>query len=325
MKRRAWPHKAAIVGLGLIGGSLALAIRRTHPEIELIGIDRDEPTLKLALAQGAIDWGTPQLEEGVAGADLIVLATPVSSILEILPRLPDIIREDAIVTDTGSTKRMICQAAGRVLPERFVGGHPMAGAERQGFLAARAELLEGAVYVLTPTLPSDKCAQRLASFLETIGVRVRFMSPERHDQVVAATSHLPQLLSITLATLLAQQAEEDEAYYELVAGGAWDWLRTAASPYEIWRDVFATNANEIERVLKGVLEELHQWRNRLETGGLQESFQQARRFQTRLSRVASPCAKGYNLPPSTFHFHLDEGGRTYGRSDQGATPRRPKH
>ena len=314
-----WPRKVAIVGLGLIGGSLALAIRRAHPEIELIGIDRDLPTLRLALAQDAIDRGSSQLEEGVSEADLIVLATPISAIIKILPKLPEIIEKDAIVTDTGSAKRVICQAAERVLPEQFIGGHPIAGSERQGFLAAQAELLEGTVYVLTPLLQSERGVQRLAAFLETIGVRVRLMSPEHHDQVVAATSHLPQLLSVMLATLLAQKAEEDEAYCELIAGGAWDWLRTAGSPYEIWQDIFAANVDEIEHVLRQVLGELRQWRNRLETGELQGIFQRARRFRTCLMRVASPLARGYNLPASAFHFYLDKGGRTHGRSDQGAT------
>lgn len=282
MSEHQWPRRVAIVGLGLIGGSLALSIRRRRPEVELVGVDRNEAVLAQALERRAITWGTHKLEEGVAGAELVVLATPISAILELIPRLPPLLSKGAIVTDTGSTKRRICELGGRVLPESFIGGHPMAGSEHRGFEAARADFLEGAVYVLTPSFGrSDGRARPLAGFLETLGARILFMMPEHHDRVVALTSHLPQLLSVVLGSWLSRQAEGDPAYLKLIAGGASDWLRIASSPYGIWRDIFTTNAAEIERILKEFSQELKVHGRAEELEGV---FRRAQRLRAALDR-----------------------------------------
>jgi len=285
MGKDQWPHRVAIVGLGLIGGSLALAIRRAHPGIELVGVDCDEDALAKALKCGAIAWGTQRLEEGVARAQLVVLATPVSAILELLPRLYPLIAEGTIVTDTGSTKRRIFELAERVLPQSFIGGHPMAGSERRGFEAARADLFEGTVYVLTPgSGRPDGLARRLANFLETLGVRTLFMTPERHDRIVAFTSHLPQLLSIMLGSQLSRKAEGDPTYLELIAGGTSDWLRIASSPYEIWRDVFVTNADEVEPLIRELAQGLEALCGSRLAERLEVEFRRARQLRTRLGR-----------------------------------------
>lgn len=285
-----WPRRVAILGLGLIGGSLAWAVRDRRPEIEVVGFDRDPRTRERALRRGAV-LGCPQRwEEAVEGADLVLLALPVSEILELLPRLPPHLEEDAIVSDTGSTKRRICSRAWRVLPERFVGGHPMAGSEHAGFEAARGDLFEGRTYVLTPPeAGSDPPGvRRLEGFLRTLGARVRRMSPERHDRVVARTSHLPQLLSTALAAQLFRHAREDGSFRDLLAGGASDWLRTAASPYGIWRDIFATNVDEVRDALEELREELDAlFPGREALGDLRTAFEKAKEFAMRCGQERS--------------------------------------
>lgn len=209
----------AIVGVGLIGGSLGLAIKRRYPNIEVIGVDRTERIVKSAQARGAIDTGSTDLSQGVGRADVIFVATPVRIIAELLPTLGPLIRPDALVTDVGSTKARICQIAERFFPSRFIGGHPMTGSERQGVEAADPLLFENALYVLTPLSASTEQLERLRQFLEGVGARVLCLEPERHDRIVAYVSHLPQLLAVALAGVVAQRSQEDALYTELAAGG----------------------------------------------------------------------------------------------------------
>ena len=287
---RLWPRRVAIIGLGLIGGSLAWAIRDRRPEIEVVGFDRAPRTREQARRRGAVSGCPRRWEEAVEGADLVLLAVPVSEIVKFLPRLPPFLGEDAVVSDTGSTKRRICSLARRVLPERFVGGHPMTGSERTGFEAARGDLLEGRPYVLTPPKGGSDAlsVRRLEGFLRTLGARVRRMSPEHHDRVVARISHLPQLLSIALAARLFRHAREDGAFRELLAGGASDWLRTAVSPYGIWKDIFATNVDEVRDALAELKEELDALFPEGEPlGDLRSAFQQAGLFAMEHRREGS--------------------------------------
>lgn len=249
------------MGMGLIGGSLARAIRRAYPGIELLGVDRRREALDQAWEAGALDRATLLLEEGVTEADLVVLAVPISAILDLLPRLSPLLPPESVVTDTGSTKRAICRVGEEQLGARFVGGHPLAGSERSGFAASRADLFAGRPWVLVPSSSgrNAKALERTACFFQGLGVKVYTLDAARHDRVVAATSHLPQLLSWALADLLRRRAEGDELHQELLGGGAADWLRTAVSPGKIWRDIFATNADEICKTLEELLEELRGW------------------------------------------------------------------
>ncbi len=258
----AWPRRVAIVGMGLIGGSLARALRRARPEVELVGIDRRRGPLDRARAAGVLDRAAVRLDEGVAGADLVVLALPVSAILELLPRLPSLLPPSAVVTDTGSTKRCICSAGARALGGRFVGGHPLAGSERSGFSASRADLFEGRPWALVPS-PHGSNAEALGkvrSLLEEIGARVYAVDAARHDRVVAATSHVPQLLSWALADLLRSRTEvEGYPYTRLLGGGGEGWLRLAHSPQGLWWDILATNADEVAQALAELQQRLHKW------------------------------------------------------------------
>jgi prephenate dehydrogenase len=273
-------RRVSIIGLGLMGGSLGLALKRSFPTIEIVGVDREEKIVQRAVERGAIDRGFLNFEEAFPKADLIVLATPVNAILELLPTLPDLIDPDTLVTDLGSTKARICRTAEEYLPDRFIGGHPMAGSERQGIEAADPFLFENALYVLTPLQASQERIPHLSTFLEELGARILCLDPQLHDQIVAYVSHLPQLLAVALTELVGQQNEENSLYRELAAGGFRDMTRIAASPYSIWKDILRDNAPQIGHVLDALIEQLLSMRGELTSAVLEERFRRAAAFRT---------------------------------------------
>lgn len=288
-------EKITIVGVGLIGGSLGLAIKQCYPGISVIGVDREESVIRRAQERGAIDQGYTDLASGVRDADLIFLATPVRVILQLLPALRSSIAPHALVTDVGSTKARICTIAEEVLPRRFIGGHPMTGSERQGIEAADPLLFENALYVLTPVSVSPERLERLREFLEGIGARLLFLEPERHDRIVAYVSHLPQLLAVALTHTVAQQNRQDALYATLAAGGFRDMTRIAASPYEIWHDIIYENALHIERALGDLMEQLNVLKEHVQAhapAGLASRFRQAADFRNAIPRTS----KGFLKP-----------------------------
>jgi prephenate dehydrogenase len=244
----------AIAGVGLIGGSFALALRKAGFPGKIIGVS-SPGTVEKALALGVIDQAM-MLPEAAAAADLIYLSQPISQILATL----DVLETDALVTDAGSTKAVICERGRRL--QRFVGGHPMAGKESRGVEHADADLFRGRPYVLTAREPE------LESWIERFGARLVVLEPEEHDRQVAFVSHLPQLLSTTLASVLAGK--------EQVAGpAAADLTRLALSPYDIWRDIFATNTEPIDAALRAFIARLEQVRTQLRSSEIEALFSQA--------------------------------------------------
>ena len=276
MSESNWPRRVTIVGLGLMGGSLGLAIRRAYPEIKLWGVDRNKRAVALARKLDLIERGAPELSAELASVDLVFLATPVGAILEMLPCLPELIGAETLVSDLGSTKAQICKMGERLLPGRFIGGHPLTGSERSGIAAADPALFQNTPYALTPCGDVQGPAlERLARFLQVLGARVLIIDPEEHDRIVARTSHLAQLLSVALAELIVEKGREDERYLRLCGGGLRDMTRLAASPYPIWRDVLRTNAGEIDRALGEFREILERLQDRLEAGDLESEFARA--------------------------------------------------
>lgn len=244
----------AICGVGLIGGSFALAMRKAGFAGKIIGVSSPE-TIEKALALGVIDQAMP-LAEAARAADLVYLAQPISRIITTL----DVLETDALVTDAGSTKAVICEHGRRL--KRFVGGHPMAGKESRGVEHADAGLFSGRPYVLTAREP------QLESWIERIGARLVRLDPAEHDRQVAFVSHLPQLLSTALAAVLAGK--------EQVAGpAAADLTRLALSPYDIWRDIFATNADPIDAALAAFIARLEEVRAQLRSADLEALFSSA--------------------------------------------------
>lgn len=227
-----------IVGLGLIGGSLGLALRRRRLASEVVGLSHRLATLRVAKRRGAIDWGTTDPQAAVAGADLVILATPVDLIVPAARRLARFLPTGAVLTDVGSTKARVVRALDCALPPglAFVGAHPLAGSEQRGIAAARADLFDGSVCILTPTPRTPRPAlAAVARLWRPLAGRVIRMSPEAHDRALAETSHLPHVMAACLALAGARAP---------LAGAVPSFLamtRVAKSDPELWDDIFFTN------------------------------------------------------------------------------------
>ena len=240
----------AIVGLGLMGGSLALAMR-AHADF-ISGVDHDEGTRRFALERGMVDCATGDLNAGVNRADVVILAAPVRVIVEMLNmRIGSYLRSNTLVIDIGSTKQDIVDAmASLPIGVNAVGGHPMTGKENGGIEESDGSLYRGSPFVLCPSRRTTPAARLHAvDFVETLGALPIEMEAERHDQIVAGISHLPYLLSATLVATIAKQAGDDGAYWELAAGGFRDTSRLAASDVTMMGDILSTNTKAVATLL----------------------------------------------------------------------------
>jgi prephenate dehydrogenase len=275
----------SIVGVGLIGGSFGLALRAAGFKGRIIGVSSPR-TIEAALKRGAVDEGR-SIEEAIPESDLVYLAQPISRILDVLPEVSRLARAGALVTDVGSTKREIVERARSCFGEGavFVGGHPMAGKEQRGVERAEANLFAGATYVLSPLgsdLPNVPVVTEFVSWIGKIRAHVVLLRAEEHDKVVAWTSHLPQLLSTALAASVGGRVAGKDLLR--VAGpGLRDMTRLAESPYEIWKDIFATNRGGIEEALDGYIEALQALRQDLAGDEVHERFHAARALRGRLT------------------------------------------
>jgi prephenate dehydrogenase len=267
-------QRVGIVGLGLIGGSIALAAREIWPGGLVIGVDRKD-VLERAMVRHAIDVAADDAVV-LAEADLVILAAPIQQNLEILRELPDNVTGSAIVTDTGSTKRAIVESAA-LLPDRFtfIGGHPLGGAARGGIDHARSDMFNGRPWLFTPTPEHDaKALEKLQSFVSGLGAVPQVLSPHEHDRLLAFISHLPQLTVSALMHVVGETAREDGL--NLSGRGLQDTTRLASSPADIWKEVCATNADEIGSALDALISVLRQLRADLQTGkSIEEVFESA--------------------------------------------------
>ncbi len=273
-------QRVAIVGLGLIGGSIAMACRERWAQTLIIAVDRKE-VLEQAMRMHAADVGGDDLVMA-AGADLVILAAPVRQNLAVLRDLADYVPGDAIVTDVGSTKRHVVDAA-RALPERltFIGGHPLAGAAVGGLQAARADLFQERPWILTPTLPDeDPALLKLGAFIEGLGARVEVLKPAAHDALLAHLSHLPQLAISALMHVIGEHAGEDGL--ALAGRGLRDTTRLASSPPDIWRDIVATNRDYIVEAVDELIAVLQRLRDDESEEELQRIFDSAARWKQAL-------------------------------------------
>lgn len=261
----------AIVGVGLIGGSFALALRASGFAGKIIGVSSPD-AVRVAIERGVIDEALPTAD-AAALADLIYLARPIAGILSVLDELDAYVQPGTLITDAGSTKAAICtRAAEKIHRGRFVGGHPMAGKEARGAAEAEADLFRGRPYILTSAC--TELEQLIASF----GARVVIIPAEEHDKLVALTSHLPQLISTALAASIGTQPESAR-----VAGpAAMELTRLALSPYEIWRDIFATNATNIDAALGVFIAKLEGLRDDLRSPQIEQEFENAATAARRL-------------------------------------------
>lgn len=261
----------AVVGVGLIGGSFALGLRKAGFAGRILGVS-SEATLRRALDREVVDEGCA-LETALARADLVYLAQPIGRILELIPTLDDLVRPGVLITDAGSTKQRIVKLAlESIRRARFLGGHPLAGKEKRGVAAADPDLFRGRTYFLTPLDFADletSPAREFVEWIRRLGAVPCPVSAEDHDRMVAATSHLAQLASTALACTVADLLQPSEAA-RAAGPGLLDTTRLALSPYEIWSDILATNPGEIDRALAAYIAQLEQFRRNL--GDLRQGF-----------------------------------------------------
>jgi prephenate dehydrogenase len=239
--------RLCVVGVGLLGGSLAKAARAAGVAREIVGVGRDAARLGPALADGTLDRVTTDVAAGAGGADVVVLATPVAAIERLLEAVWRVAPGDALITDVGSTKGGIVATAQRLAGTRalqFVGSHPMAGSEQSGYAAARSDLFRGATVVVTPTDTSEpRTVKAVTAFWEALGAgRVLTLDAEAHDRAVAAVSHLPHLVACALVDAVTRL---DATAFDVAARGFRDTTRIAAGSAEVWEEIFLANRTAI--------------------------------------------------------------------------------
>ena len=264
----------AIFGVGLIGGSFALAIRKAGFAGRIIGVSSDD-TVRAALALHVIDEALPP-DEAAAQADLLYLAQPIHRIIDSLAELDAWVKPGALITDAGSTKQAIVERASRVLSRaQFLGGHPMAGRERRGVEAAEAHLFQGRPYVLTPRSVSElehPAVHEFLGWIPRIGSFPVILTPADHDRTVAFTSHLPQLASTALAATLNGRPEPQTGVYGPALP---DSTRLALSSFDIWGDIFDTNRHQIIAALESYIAKLQEFREHFDGDAMRRHFDAA--------------------------------------------------
>jgi prephenate dehydrogenase len=237
-------NKVAIIGVGLIGGSIALALKKKRLAGKVIGVCRHQKSIRLAKRRGAIDAGCLQVKKAVRDADLIILATPISKIISIAREIEPVIKDGAIIIDVGSTKKVVVESLQKIFSQRkfFVGTHPLAGSEKRGVEQASEGLFKEAVCIIVKTSRTSLAAlKKVLRLWKALGVKVVVMETGRHDQILSKVSHLPHLVAAALVLSL------DREEIGFGAGGLRDTTRIASGDPLIWRDIFFTNQKEILR------------------------------------------------------------------------------
>jgi prephenate dehydrogenase len=280
-------RKLAVIGVGLIGGSLARALRKAGSVEQIVGCGRGRENLEKAVELGVIDSYTHDIGEAVQGADMVFLAIPLGAMKMALAAMKDHLADDVVITDGGSCKGSVVEDARQVFgnePARLVPGHPIAGTERNGVEASFAELYENRRVILTPLEGNaPESVARVRRMWEDCGAEVSEMSVEHHDEVLAATSHLPHMLAFGLVDTLARMKENDEIF-RYAAGGFRDFTRIASSNPVMWRDVCVANGPALSRMLSAFAEEMNDLARTIAAGDgdhLLEVFSRAKEARDR--------------------------------------------
>lgn len=269
-------RKVTVVGIGLLGGSLAMAIKKNHLAREVVGVSRRQAALQYALKNKIIDQGSSNIVKSVENADLVVLATPIQTILTLISTLGGHLKRGCIVTDVGSTKATIVQAAQKHFPSHvlFVGSHPLAGSEKKGIEFSTASLFEQSHCLLTPTDKTNKGAlEKVSEFWTKVGATVKTVSPDEHDAIVAYTSHVPHLLAYGLMDAIPGD------HLPFGATGLKDTTRIASSNPELWADICMQNAKNMTKSLDEIIRVVAGYRKAIVVGDenfLVESFKKAK-------------------------------------------------
>lgn len=274
--------RLALIGVGLIGGSWVLGLRQAGLVSTVVGCGRSAPNLNAALERGIIDEATTDPCEAVRSADVVVVAVPLGAMGPVLATVRDHLAPDAVITDVGSAKASVHRDAVEALGDRvvrFVPGHPIAGNEKSGAAAAFPELFQNRRVILTPEESTDAAAvERIASLWRAVGASVAFMSAAHHDDVLAATSHLPHMLAYSLVDTLSRWSDRDEVF-AYAAGGFRDFTRIASSDPEMWRDICLSNRDALVVALDRYMADLADLREQVRAGdaaALESLFRHAR-------------------------------------------------
>ncbi|KHE90810.1 MAG: prephenate dehydrogenase [Candidatus Scalindua rubra] len=258
----------AIVGTGLIGGSIGLCLKERGLATAIIGVGHRKVSINKALKIKAIDEGTTNIEKAAKQADIIILATSVNLIPDYAKKIIPLMKKSAILTDVGSTKDYIVSQVNNEIKStcngekpNFIGAHPLAGSEKRGIESARPNLFEGSVCVLTPTnFNSKKCITRLSNMWKALGARISIMTPSKHDEILALVSHLPHFVASSLAGVI------DEKHWKFAAGGLRDTTRIASGDPELWLSISRQNKQKIIEALRCFSKEVECTINDLEQG-----------------------------------------------------------
>ena len=289
------------IGLGLIGGSIAKALRRVHPELQMIAYNRSRESLIAAMEDGTINQATDTLNESFAACDLIFLCAPVSVNIRCLQILKDIIRPDCLLTDVGSVKTTIHEAVNEIgLSRQFIGGHPMAGSEKFRYANASDRLLENAYYILTPG--ADSSAEHLEAYrnlVASIQAIPIVLDYREHDRATAAISHLPHIIAYALVNLVRRSDNTEGLMRMLAAGGFKDITRIASSSPEMWEQICSANSENILSVLDEYINSLIEIKFSLaehNTHCIHDLFETSRDYRNSISDSGSgPIPKAYSI------------------------------
>jgi prephenate dehydrogenase len=276
-------RRVAIIGLGLIGGSIGMALRQAKAAQQVAGYDMGKGVVERARKLGAIDQECHSLAESARGSELIILATPVAAMRALLQELAALASPGAIITDVASTKNQVISWAEEYLPATiaFVGGHPIAGKESSGVEAAQADLFKACIYCITPTRHTSPAAlEKVSALVEALGARIRFLEPLEHDGMVAGLSHLPFIASSLLMETVAGSGSWADASM-LAGSGFRDMTRLAGGSAEMYRDICLTNSETITRWLTAYIENLSAFRDRIAAHdpSLGDVFEHARKLR----------------------------------------------
>ena len=279
-------ENVTIIGTGLIGSSIALALRRAGFCGGLIGIDRDETELARARAVfSEVHTDRSAAPLPIHDSQLVILATPVLAILDWMERLAPVLGEGQLITDVGSTKLAIATQGAALFNHpgqaSFLPGHPMAGKESGGAALAEAALFENARWLFTPVAPANDLTEEWRGWVERMGARTRDLDPARHDELCAWVSHLPQFLSTALAALLEEHFADDPDIISIGGRALSETTRLGASPFSMWRDIAYTNTDQIAASLHALEQQLAYLRENLKSPELRSAFAQANTFRRR--------------------------------------------
>ncbi len=290
--------RVTIVGVGLMGGSLGMAIKKHSLAQEVVGFSQRQSSLLEAIKQKAIDVAETDARNALSHADLVIFATPVESIIKLLPTLSPFIRRGCYVTDLGSVKAEIVEVAEKNLqtPPFFIGAHPLVGSEKQGVENASAELFENTKCIMTPTDKTNPAVkEKMKSFWSRMGAQVSFLTPTEHDEILSYTSHLPHLLAYGLVDTLPAKSQE------FIAQGFKDTTRIASSSPQIWNDISMTNSKNLIKALDELVKNLSTMRKAINSHDTQTLTQIFTRAKEKRDAILSNANQPETKNPHHSH------------------------